>query len=198
MSTEFKQLLVIPAGRARSLRVAAGQEFAVIDANGGQVGDLFMFATDGSSQVLSASHTRVTTGRLFPAEGQSFVSELREPMATLVEDKACGDHDMLFAACDPARYALLGAGPEHRSCAQNLRDEADELGIDVAVVPQPVNLFMRVAISDGELELLPAAAAAGDRVVLRAEVPAVVVVSACPQDLSPINHGVIKDLAFGF
>ena len=39
----------------------------------------------------------------------------------------------------------------------------------------------------GDIRWLPPVARPGDRVVLRAEIDAVVVVSCCPMDLLPIN-----------
>ena len=191
--------LLISAGSADAIRVTAGKSFAVVDVEGGQVGDLFMFADDGSGEFLSASHTRMTTGRLFPLEGQAFASDKRRTMATVVEDNHHGDHDMLCAACDPERYRQLGAGPGHASCAENLKAALESIGMPSDVVPQPVNVFMRVRLSDeGTLELLPAISKPGDRLVLRAERDLVVVLSACPQDLSPVNNGFITDLALEY
>lgn len=175
-----------------------GKRFAVVDIDGGQVGDLFMFASDPTDEYLSASHTRMTTGRLFPAEGQAFASDRRQPMATVIEDRYKGDHDMLCAACDPERYRQLGAEPGHASCAENLKAAARATGLTLQVVPQPVNVFMRVRVSDGVLELLPAVSQPGDRLVMRAERDLVVILSACPQDLSPVNNGVISDLALDY
>jgi uncharacterized protein YcgI (DUF1989 family) len=40
---------------------------------------------------------------------------------------------------------------------------------------------------DGALDWLPPVCRAGDHVVLRAELDCVVVLSACPQDMVPIN-----------
>ena len=41
--------------------------------------------------------------------------------------------------------------------------------------------------ADGSLGWEPAQTAAGDSITLRAEMDAIVVVSACPQDIVPIN-----------
>jgi uncharacterized protein YcgI (DUF1989 family) len=57
-------------------------------------------------------------------------------------------------------------------------------------VPQPINLFMNIPVLDGgELGWEPAPTQAGDSVTLRAEMDCYVVVSACPQDIVPINGG---------
>jgi hypothetical protein len=64
-----------------------------------------------------------------------------------------------------------------------------ELGHPDVEVPQPINLFMNIPVSaDGELGWEPAPTQAGDSVTLRAEMDCIVVVSACPQDIVPINN----------
>jgi uncharacterized protein len=46
---------------------------------------------------------------------------------------------------------------------------------------------MNVSFEGVRLELLPSVSSPGDRVVLRAERDVVVVLSACPQDIVPMN-----------
>jgi uncharacterized protein YcgI (DUF1989 family) len=186
---------LVPARTGRAVRVDRGSRIRVVDLAGQQVGDLFAYVASPAGitgEHLSASHTRAATDRLFPAIGQAFVTDRRRPILTLVEDDSPGEHDLLIAACDDARYAGLGV-PDHPSCAQNLRAA---LGVRVEVVPQPVNVFMRVPVAaDGSLSWLPAATARGNSITFRAEVDCVVVVSACPQDLTVINGAVPTDLA---
>jgi uncharacterized protein YcgI (DUF1989 family) len=179
----YAERIEIPARDGRAVPVPAGRTFRVIDVEGGQVGDLFAFAAGDHGEYLSASHTRAHTQRLFPAIGEQFVSNRRRPLLELVADSSPGVHDMLIAACDPARYRALGVEGAHASCAENLHRA---LGAPVDV-PQPVNLFMNIPVRDGALAWLPAASAAGDAVTLRALVSLIVVVSACPQDLVNIN-----------
>ncbi|WP_460660540.1 DUF1989 domain-containing protein [Kribbella swartbergensis] len=185
---------LVPARTGRAVRVDRGSHVRVVDLAGQQVGDLFAYVASPSGitgEHLSASHTRTATSRLFPAIGEAFVTDRRRPILTLVEDSSPGQHDLLIAACDEARYAGLGA-PDHPSCARNLRDA---LGAEV-VVPQPVNVFMRVPVAaDQTLDWLPAATAAGDSITFRAELDCVVVLSACPQDLTVINGARPTDLA---
>jgi uncharacterized protein YcgI (DUF1989 family) len=180
---------VVPAGEGRAVRVAAGRRVRVVDLEGGQVGDLFAFAADDPRERLSAAHTRSVTSRLFPEVGEPFVTDRRRPILVLAEDASPGAHDMLIAACDPARYAALGV-PGHRSCAENLELALAELGIEVAVTPQPVNVFMRIPVQEsGRLAWLPAESRAGDSITFEAAMDCVVVVSACPQDMVGINNG---------
>lgn len=179
---------VVPAREARAVSLIAGQRFRVVDLEGGQVGDLFAFTTRDVTEQLSASHTRAATGRLFPARGEPFMTNRRRPILTLVEDTSPGWHDMLIAACDPQRYAQLGAPPGHPSCAENLDRVLAEQGLTVEVTPQPVNVFMRTPVEEaGRLRWLPAVSRAGDAISFRAGLDCLVVVSACPQDLTDLN-----------
>ncbi|NUW40479.1 DUF1989 domain-containing protein [Nonomuraea rhodomycinica] len=180
---------ILPARTGHATRVAAGQRVSVIDLDGGQVGDLFAFAADDPAEHLSAGHTRAATSRLFPAVGQDFVTDRRRPILTLLSDTSPGRHDMLIPACDPARYAGLGADPGHPSCAGNLHASLAALGLTVPVTPQPVNVFMRIPVEGDELRWLPAVSRPGDAITFRALMDCVIVLSACPQDLVGINAG---------
>jgi uncharacterized protein YcgI (DUF1989 family) len=195
------QRIEVPAASGRAVRVRAGELVRVVDIEGGQVGDVFAFTADVGDEHSgyehhSASHTRAHTSRLFPAIGEQFVTDRRRPILTLVADTSPGEHDMLIAACDPQRYAQLGA-PGHRSCATNMREALAGVGHPYAgPTPQPINVFMRIPVATGgSLAWLPAPTAPGDAITFRAELDAVVVVSSCPQDLVGINRGAPSPLA---
>nr|WP_216858633.1 urea carboxylase-associated family protein [Actinomadura verrucosospora] len=180
---------LVPAGEGRAVRVAAGRRVRVVDLEGGQVGDLFAYAADDPRERLSAAHTRSETSRLFPALGEAFVTDRRRPILTLAGDTSPGSHDMLIAACDPARYAALGV-PVHRSCARNLDLALAELGLEAGTTPQPVNVFMRIPVEEaGRLRWLPAESRAGDSITFEAAMDCVIALSACPQDQVGINNG---------
>jgi uncharacterized protein YcgI (DUF1989 family) len=116
------------------------------------------------------------------------VTNHRRPILLLEEDRTPGIHDMLCAACDPERYTGLGVDGWHASCRENLERAMAELGHPGIEVPQPINLFMNIPVRDeGELGWEPAPTRPGDSVTLRAEMDCFVVVSACPQDIVPIN-----------
>jgi uncharacterized protein YcgI (DUF1989 family) len=186
----------IPAREGRAVRVEAGRSFRVVDLEGGQVADLFAFCLDDLSEHLSAEHTRAQLFRLFPRVGESFVSNLRRPILLFEADTSPGFHDMLFAACDAARYANLGASGDHASCADNLQTALAGLGFDPVRVPQPVNLFENIpARRDGTLDWQATATVAGDHVQMRAERDCLIVVSACPYDLVSTNGAAPGPLA---
>ncbi|GAB1511211.1 urea carboxylase-associated family protein [Actinophytocola sp. KF-1] len=181
----------VPARQGRAVRVGAGDLVRVSTPEGAQVGDLFAFVAADPAEHLSAAHTRGHVDRLFPRVGEQFVTTCRRPVLTLVEDTSPGRHDMLIPACDPARYRDLGHPGGHASCAENLTTALRGTGIEITAVPQPVNVFMDIAVTaTGDLEWRSSPAPPGAAVAFRAELDCVVVMSACPQDLVGINgHG---------
>ncbi|MGH3032175.1 MAG: DUF1989 domain-containing protein [Gaiellaceae bacterium] len=180
----------IPAREGRAARVPAGGRFRVVDLEGTQVADLFAFVAGDVSEYASAEHTRASVDRLFPRAGEHFYTNRRRPILLFEEDGSPGVHDMLCAACDPTRYAGLGIEGWHASCQENLQKAMAGLGHDRIEVPQSINLFMNIPVApDGSLGWEPAPTKAGDHAAFRAELDCVVVVSACPQDIVPINGG---------
>lgn len=180
--------VVVAAREGRALRLEAGWRLRVVDLEGQQVGDLFAFNAHDVTEHASAEHTRVGLSRLFPLVGEPFLTNRRRPILTLMADDSPGVHDMLCAACDPTRYAGLGVTGWHASCEENLRSAMAALGHAAIEIPQPINLFMDIPIEpDGTLGWRPAPTRPGDSVTLRAEMDVIVVLSACPQDLNPIN-----------
>lgn len=203
----------MPGGEGRAILVRAGQIARVTDVTGGQVGDLFAFSEADPGEYASAEHTRPAIGKLFPRPGDPVLTNRRRPILTVREDTSPGRHDMLYAACDPARYASLEAAPGHRSCAGNLLEAAGAHGPALAMraygtalamraygttpvtVPQPLNVFMDVRPErDGTLVSHPASSQAGDFIEFRAELDCLVVLSSCPMDIVPISAGGITPL----
>src|SRR5262249_45979926 len=104
-------------------------------------------------------------------------------------DDSPGVHDLLCAACDPARYAGLGVQGHHASCQENLRTAMAALGHPDVEVPQPINLFMHIPVHpDGPIGCEPALTKAGHSCTMRGELDCLVVLSACPQDIVVINN----------
>jgi uncharacterized protein YcgI (DUF1989 family) len=189
------ETLRVPGGAGRAVPLGEGQCFRVIDVAGGQVGDLFAFAAADPGEFASASHTRVAIRKLFPRPGDPVLTNRRRPILSVVEDTSPGRHDMLYAACDPARYASLGATASHRSCAGNLAEALRSRGLEMTAVPQPLNIFMDVrAEPDGTLVSAPASSRPGDYIAFRATQDCLVVLSSCPMDIVPISSDGITPL----
>jgi uncharacterized protein len=179
---------LIPARRAVAVRVQRAQRVEVVNTHGQQVVDTWAFAAGDPAEWMSMEHSRVHMGRVSPRVGDSLVTNRRRPILTLAEDTSGGVHDTLLAACDRYRYELLGCTEPHDNCTDNLHAVLAAQGIAVAATPSPLNLFQHSApTADGGLEIAPPVATPGSHVTLRAEMDALLVLSACPQDLVPTN-----------
>jgi uncharacterized protein YcgI (DUF1989 family) len=168
--------------------VPQGTAVRIIDLEGNQVADLFAFNAADVSEYHSAMHTRAGVSRLFPQAGEAFMTNRRRPIMTLERDDSPAVHDMLIAPCDPERYEELGVDGWHPSCRENLEIAMRRLGHDGISDPASINLFMNIPVgSAGELGWDPAPTEPGDSITLRAAMDCIIVVSACPQDIVPIN-----------
>jgi uncharacterized protein YcgI (DUF1989 family) len=178
----------IPARRAIGIALVPGEAVEVINTHGGQVVDCFAFGRDDASEFLSMEHTRVGIGRIIPRVGDLLLSNRRRPMLSVVADTSPGLHDTLIAACDAERYRLLGHVGHHDNCAENLHRTLAAHGMVAAQTPCPLNLFMNIPVDpDGMLRFEPSLARPGDSITLAALMPCLVVLSACPQDMVPVN-----------
>ena len=180
---------IVPGGHGRAVRVNAGEEVRVVNTHGTQVVDFWAIRADRPEMAMSMQHSRIPWRNLRPRPGDGMLDEERSVIMTLTHDTSPGVHDTVIAACDPFRYAELGGAPDHRSCCGNFGDALAQLGIvRSAAVPAPLNLFMNIPWDkEGNLEFLPTVSAAGDSVTFRAEVDVIVIASACPMDIVPIN-----------
>jgi uncharacterized protein len=181
--------VTVPGSHGRAVRVKAGETVRVVNTHGTQVVDFWALRADRPEIAMSMQHSRVRWEHLRPHPGDVLLDEERSPILTLVEDTSPGVHDTVIAACDPFRYKQLGADPDHRSCCQNFTEALAEHSIArSSPVPAPLNLFMNIPWDlDGKISFEPTVSAPGDSVLFRAEVDAIVVASACPQDIVPIN-----------
>jgi uncharacterized protein YcgI (DUF1989 family) len=179
---------IIPARRGRAVRLSRGSEIEVINSSGTQVVDLWALCPPALTEHMSMEHTRVALGRLIPRIGDCLYSSERRPLMTITEDTSPGIHDTLMASCDQARYRLLGYPGFHDNCHDNFVAALRALDLDPPAVPAPLNLFMNVPWEpDGSLRYEPPRSRPGDLVRLRAGTDLIVIMSACPQDLLPVN-----------
>lgn len=169
-------------------------------------------------EYLSLPHTRASSYKLVPEVDDTLLTNLRNPIITLVEDTTPGAHDTLTAACDANLYAALDVDKpaEHGSCAENLVLALKELNenaglkgpkavgadISVNIAPTPLHLFMVTPISLSSDTEATEAGAKGAKLTVeepkgkkrgfvrfKAERDIVVVFSACPMDVGPQNGG---------
>ena len=183
-----EETITIPARSGKAVRVRQGQRVTVVNTHGFQVVDTWAFNAEDLTEWMSMEHSRAYYLKLRPAVGDTLVTGLRRPILTLVEDTSGGVHDTLIAACDNPRYQLLGCTEYHDNCADNLTAGLAELGLEKPVTPSPLNLFMNIPwTAEGALSWEEPVSRPGSYVTLRSEMEAVVALSACPQDILPIN-----------
>lgn len=179
---------VIPARHGKAVRVREGQGLKVVNTHGSQVLDTWAFRADDMAEYLSMEHTRSVNSRWLVTVGTRLVSTRRRVMLEVVEDTSPGLHDAMLPACCREIYRELGCTEAHRTCEDNLHEALAAIGLAAPCVPAPLNLFMNVPIHpDGRLFRKPPASRPGDAITFRAALDVVVVFSACPQDITPIN-----------
>jgi uncharacterized protein YcgI (DUF1989 family) len=185
---ENSRRYLIPARQGRAVRLNQGQHLTIINTYGTQVCDMWSFYAHSLREFLSMEHVRPWINRLTPRVGDQLVTNHRRPILTLLEDTSPGIHDTTIASCDIYRYSTLGVEGYHDNCADNLKMALQAITLRAPEVPSPFNLWMNTPYKpDGTLDWLPTVSKAGDYMVFRAELDCVVVMSACPQDLVPVN-----------
>jgi uncharacterized protein len=184
----MSDLVTIPARRGKAARVRAGQRIRVVNTHGTQVVDAWAFNASDVTEWMAMEASRAWFMKLAAAVGDSFVTNHRRPILTLVEDTSGCAHDTLMAPCDAWRYALLGVQDHHDNCRDNLRTALTELGVTIPATPPSLNVFMNIPwTAEGRLAWGEPVSAPGSYAVFRAEMDLIVAFSACPQDILPIN-----------
>jgi uncharacterized protein YcgI (DUF1989 family) len=178
----------IAGGYGKAIQLACGQRLRIENTFGSQVVDTWALNARDTSEYLSIEHTRRMIGALFPAMGDKLYSNRRTEMLLLEEDTSPGRHDMLLACCDKWLYKHYGCPPGHRNCRDNFLEALFEAGFDATAVPNPLNLWMNIPVTNNcDIAIATPLSKPGDFVVLKALIDTVVVLSACPMDITPIN-----------
>jgi uncharacterized protein YcgI (DUF1989 family) len=178
----------IPARKGLAIKVGKGKTFTVVNTHGTQVVDTWAFNADDMAEFMSMEHTRAGLRRLCARVGDSYLTTKRRPILTVTDDTSPGRHDTLIAACDIHRYKQLGHVGHHENCTENLAAALSTLGLKATETPSPLNLFMNIPWEpNGDLFWNEPMSLPGDGITLRTEMDAIVVFSACPMDLLPIN-----------
>ncbi|MDP5218723.1 urea carboxylase-associated family protein [Ruegeria sp. 2205SS24-7] len=189
----------VPARCGVAVRLTAGQTLTITNPTGWQVCDFWAFNAAELQEYLSMPHVHTDLLSVFPKVGDRLVSNLRNPLLTLTQDTSPGVHDTTVAACDANRYKQLGVTDYHDNCADNLRQAMIAIGQKAPHVPAPFNLWMNVPVHpDGSLAWAAPVSKPGDSMTFKAEMPVYAVMSACPQDITPVNGDEGKPSALEF
>jgi uncharacterized protein YcgI (DUF1989 family) len=180
--------VTIPARRGAAARARAGQLIRVINTHGTQVVDAWAFNAGDVTEWMSMEASRAWFMKLAAGVGDTFVTNRRRPILTLVEDTSGCAHDTLIAPCDPHRYGLLGVEGYHDNCRDNLHAALAALGVTLPATPPSLNLFMNIPWTpDGRLAWGEPVSPPEGYALFRAEMDLLIALSACPQDILPIN-----------
>ncbi|NLI95833.1 MAG: urea carboxylase-associated family protein [Synergistaceae bacterium] len=191
----YRREIRVPGGYARAFEVEKGSRITVIDLEGRQVAAFVAFNRDRVSETFSTAHTRLALSSVRIKVGDVLRSNLLRPMLEVTEDTA-QTHDLLMPACDAHRDGAPPQDNGYRSCAVNFEDALAPWGISRSIVPEPLNIFGNTHIeSNGTLTCLPPISRPGDRLSLKALLPLVCAVSACPRGPGGTWKGTVTDIA---
>lgn len=180
----------VPPRCGVAVRLTAGQKLAIINTHGTQVGDFWAFNAEDLDEHLSMEHVHTALETIYPKPGCGLVTNRRRVILDFEEDTSPGIHDTVIAACDHHRYRQLGCTDYHDNCTDNLRMALIAIGLRAPAIPAPFNLWMNIPVAeDGSIRWLPTVSKPGDSLTFCAQLPCIAVLSACPQDLMPINGG---------
>lgn len=191
--------IILKAGTGAAMRLAHGQRVRIVNTYGTQVVDCWALNAGDPAEHMSMPHCRNHWYRLTPRPGDLLVTNLRNPILRLAADSSPGIHDTLIPCCDLTRYRQLGIAGHHPSCAENFTTALRMIGVEQPLAPPPLNLFMNVPLkANGTLAVAPPESKPGDSVELEAQMDCLVVLSACPHDIFPVNGADCrpKDVAY--
>lgn len=187
---------LVPGAHGGAIAARKGQFVSVIDVHGNQVADLVAFVAGTDQEFLSTAHTATTTSKFLWTTGDTLWSNHRRPLLRFVHDD-CGRHDMHFSMCNPERYEFDYGVKGHRNCMQNFLDAFAGAGLQLtrAQLPNPLNLNQNSQFDlAGVLTQAPNQSKPGSRITFEVLEDLLFAVSACPQDLNPINGGKSTDV----
>jgi uncharacterized protein YcgI (DUF1989 family) len=180
LPTEFEQ--EIAHGTAVIVPVRCGQLLSVTDVDGARAAQLFAFTEADDREFLSPHHTRVFSNSYVLGKGMRLVTNRRRPLMVLGKDNV-GTHDLLMPASTTESLAQAGF-TGHVGCREVVLAALADAGMHPIKVPDPVNLFLNVAVrQDATLQPLPSVSPAGGQVTCRVIMDCHMIVAACASDL---------------
>jgi uncharacterized protein YcgI (DUF1989 family) len=174
---------VVAPGSAAALELQRGDVVRIEQLVGGQCVDVVAWSIPDARERLSTASTRAIAG-VSPGVGDVLRSgaPYERPLLAMIADSAPG-HDLLFPACSPREYAAAGCAPTP-SCVGVLAAAAAAFGLEMADLPDPLNLWFRSDVAeDGALRWWSTSTAAGDHVELLALAPVLVIANPCVDDV---------------
>lgn len=174
--------VVVAHGTAAVVTARQGQLLTVTDVGGSRSAQLFGFTRADRREFLSVHHTRVFSNSYVLTLGMRLVTNRRRPLMVLGRDSARA-HDLLTPASTTA--GLAAAGRDGAGCEEAVAAALAAAGIAPPKRPDPINLFLNVAIrTDGRLTPHPSGPAPGRFVTFRVLIDTDFVVAAAATDFA--------------
>jgi uncharacterized protein len=179
----------VPARAPWSALLPAGSHLTIVDLQGNQAVDFLAYNAADTAERYSAADTIAAQGNIFLATGSVLRTNEGRPLLTLVADEV-GRHDTIGGACSKESNSLrYGHHTVHQhGCVENFLAEGARWGLTKRDLVSNVNWYMNVPVEpDGTLGIVDGLSAPGRRLVLRAEMDTIALVSNCPQVNNPCN-----------
>jgi urea carboxylase-associated protein 1 len=180
---------VVPARAPWSGLVRRGQLLSIIDLGGNQAVDCLLYNAANTVERYSAPDTITAQSSIVLSTDTVLMSNEGNPMMTIIADE-CGVHDTIGGACSKESNSLrYGHHTAHQhACVENFLIEGSRWGLGKRDLVSNINWYMNVPVEgDGTLGIVDGRSAPGLRIVLRAEVDTLVLISNCPQLNNPCN-----------
>lgn len=201
MSSVSNEIL-IPAGEARAFVVRRERKWRLIQVEGEQVADAIFFNANDYRETFHAGHTAYLaciekTGNIKRVT-KLYSKPPRENVMLVVTDDPVPLHFAYIGnRCSRLIYRLRDKvqAPPHRTCQDNLAEAIAPFGLTPDDVPDVFNIWMNVDIdANGYFTVKPPIVKKNDYIEFRAEMDCLVAISACPQDVAPVNNFRVKPL----
>jgi uncharacterized protein len=168
--------LRIETGAIMAFPVRQGQLLTIVDERGGQPAALFGVDAADSRHFVSPHHTRVFSNSFILRLGMRVVTNRRRPAMVLGRDTV-GAHDLLMPVTE------AGDGADCEGASERFKDKVRAAlarqRVDVVRVPDPINLFLDVAVgTDGSLTPKGVVSSAKSSVTFRVVMDLIVAVAA--------------------
>ena len=185
------QKTIIPPKSGKAFRVNKGQVFRIIQEEGGQIGDVWLFNSHNTKERFMG-HTTFLHEGAYPKKDSQFWSCMPEvrPLATMLVEHSgnptlpenFNNHVVLGAHCTTKQWDMLTGIPDHNSCHQNGIDAVKEFGLtEQDILNDNFMVFQPSFIQpDGSGDSVASQSNPGDYAEFYAEMDLIVTVSACP------------------
>jgi urea carboxylase-associated protein 1 len=180
---------LVPARAPWSGIVRRGQLLTIVDLGGNQAVDCLLYNAADPIERYSAPDTITAQQSIVLSTGTVLMSNEASPMMIIVADD-CGVHDTIGGACSKESNSLrYGHHTVHQhACVENFLIEGSRWGLGKRDLVSNINWYMNVPVeADGTLGIVDGRSGPGLRIVLRAEMDTLVLISNCPQINNPCN-----------